>query len=151
MSQSNPTDAEISAYAEHFVLHGDKTKAWRNAYPNSKASAESQHVNASRFHSHPKVLPRIEELRIISSKQSDELFEVTIADIKRKLLKVAEMGMAENVDRDGNIKPAAASAAVSALAELNKMDGNHAAIKTDNTHNFSGMTDEELESIIASR
>lgn len=151
MSHSNPTDSELSLYAEHYVLHGDQTKAWRNAFPKSKAKPETQHVKASEFHSQDKVKIRIEELKAISNKQSEERFEVTVADIKKRLLKIASMGVAENVDKDGNIKPAAASAAVSALAELNKMDGNHAAIKTDNTHNFSDKSDEELEKIIAGR
>lgn len=45
-----------------------------------------------------------------------------------------------------------AKGAVSAIAELNKMDGDLAAIKTENknTHSFEGLTDEQLSERIAS-
>lgn len=63
MSQSRPTKHETDVYSGHYVLHGEQSNAFREAFPNSKAKAETIHVMASKFHSIDKVRTRIEELK----------------------------------------------------------------------------------------
>ena len=63
MAQANPTDVEATKYAESFILYGDKTRAFRAAFPDSKAAKESQNVKAVDLHNTVKVQLRIEELR----------------------------------------------------------------------------------------
>jgi hypothetical protein len=45
------------------VLYGEQSNAFRSAFPNSKAKAESTHARASKFHSLGKVQLRIDELK----------------------------------------------------------------------------------------
>lgn len=81
MSQTKPTDVEATKYAESFVIHGCKTRAFKTAFPNSKASPDAMNVSASRFHNQPKVLLRIEELheQINAQTDSDALYSAQMA------------------------------------------------------------------------
>lgn len=131
MSQSNPTDKEAALYAEHFVRYGDKTKAFRNAFPDSKAKPAHQHTKASLFHNLSKVQQRIKEQEAISRQHTNEHYALSVQDIKDKLVQVMEAGLKEKVDAMGNVSAHQLSAVVSAIAELNKMDGNHAPTKKE--------------------
>ena len=62
MSQARPTDVEATRYAESFVIYGVKTKAFRAAFPSTKATMKTVNELASKFHSLPKVQKRIDEL-----------------------------------------------------------------------------------------
>jgi hypothetical protein len=50
MSFGKPTEVQAIKYAESFVLYGDKTKAIRAAFPESKATPPSLSVKAIAFH-----------------------------------------------------------------------------------------------------
>jgi len=50
MSFSKPTKVQAIKYAESFVLYGDKTKAIRAAFPDSKATPSSLSTKAVDFH-----------------------------------------------------------------------------------------------------
>lgn len=131
MSQTKPTDAQIDAYAHHYVIHGIQAEAWRQAFPDNKAKAETQHVKASEFHALDKVQRRVAELREIARKQSEEHFQLSASQIKEMLLWAAQRGMASE---DGDFMshdrmPSDVRASIQALAEINRMDGNHAATK----------------------
>lgn len=79
MSQRNPSDHEVDLYAQEYLVNGgDQTKAWRVAFPKSKAKAESQHEIASRFHDLIKVRSRILELREIAAEKADEKWSYTV-------------------------------------------------------------------------
>ena len=127
MSQANPTDAQIDAYAHHYVIHGIQTEAWRQAFPDNKAKPETQHVKASEFHSLDKVQIRIAELREIAREQSVEEFGIDALQIKKMLTLAAKRGLSTIKDHRDNQVPTNIGGAVSALAEINRMDGNHAA------------------------
>lgn len=120
MSQANPTAAEATKYAENYVLYGDQSRAWRVAFPKSKAAPESVHARASLFNKNVKVQLRIEDLQKISKKSAEEEFTVTVSDKKKILASVAKQGLA---------KAKNLSAVVSAVGELNRMDGDHAPTK----------------------
>lgn len=50
MSFANPTDIQITKYAESYVIYGDQTKAIRNAFPDSKAKGNVLRNKAVDFH-----------------------------------------------------------------------------------------------------
>jgi hypothetical protein len=135
MSQANPSDAEIDAYAKSWVsVKNCQSTAWRAAFPDSKAAPETVHARASLMHKQHKVQIRIAEYQKLSREQSEEEFAVSVADIKKRLLEAADLGAKIKKDAQGNSVPHSIQGLVSALAEINKMDGNHAATKTDLTN-----------------
>lgn len=134
MSQTTPTQTECATYAEHFILTGDKSKAWRATFPNSKAQQKAVAVNATRFHNIPSVSLMIDELRGKVESEAKDRALYSIEDKKRILLDIATFGSSielagigraeedEVIERQRN-----PSAAVAAIKELNLMDGDHAA------------------------
>ena len=141
MSQSNPTDFQTNAYAENYVLYGDKSKAWRVTFPDSKCKPESVHVKASKLHNVVKIQSRIAEINAKLAKQSEEEFGVTVSDIKKMLIQAVNGGLETKTDAQGNAIMHNASASVSALAEINRMDGNHHQYKMEIDHNHRVIDD----------
>lgn len=139
MSQARPTDAEATAYAENYVLYGDQSRAFRVAFPNSKGKPESIHQRASGFHKIIKVQSRIDELRETIKIQAEEKFAITTESLQRTLASVMETGLSTKKvavrDGDGEMQiedtetAQNLSAVVSAVSEVNKMNGNHAATR----------------------
>ena len=125
MSQDNPTDVQADDYAQHYIMFGDQSKAWRAAFPKSTAKPKSVHEKASAFHKSIKVAARIIELKKISNESSKKKFGTTVDDIKQKLMFAIKRGLDDKFDQQGNKIPISIPGAVSAMAELNKMDGNH--------------------------
>eukprot|EP00914_Ancora_sagittata_P009928 GHVO01018893.1.p1 GENE.GHVO01018893.1~~GHVO01018893.1.p1 ORF type:complete len:155 (-),score=4.96 GHVO01018893.1:375-839(-) len=121
MSQANPTDNEVTLYAESYVLYGCQSTAWRNAFPRAKCSSNNVHTKASLLHKNAKVLHRIEEIRAALKKQSEEEFKITTSDLKKMLVMAAQGGLKKKHDSFLYNIPGA----VSAIAEINRMDGNH--------------------------
>lgn len=76
MSQANPTKTEVNKYSESFVLYGDQSKAWRTAYPNSKAVPRVVNINASKLHKHPDIQLRVNELQVIMSNKANDDFDI---------------------------------------------------------------------------
>lgn len=147
MSQRNPSDLEATKYAQAFLTNGgDQTKAFKKAFPKSKAKPETLNNCASKFHKLPKIRTRIEELRVELNKAADEEALYTVNDKKRWLMEIVGYGVAEEVipmpqwKQDAGYKDEYRqrnpSAAVSAIKELNLMDGDHAPIKSQSEHNF---------------
>ena len=141
MSQSTPTDHEIDVYAGEFVLCGDKTKAWKKTFPKSKAKQEVTHVAAQKMHNLGKVLVRIDQLRGETAQKDAEEFDMSASELKRILKCAIDAGLSGKVDSEGNSAPANIGAAVSAVSEWNRMNGNHAAQKIN--ANVVTMTHEE--------
>ena len=146
MSQSNPTDFQANAYAENYVLYGDQSKAWRVAFPDSNCKPESVNVKASKLHNVVKIQSRIAEINSKLAKQSEEEFGVTVSDIKKMLVMAVKGGLKTKTDAQGNTIMHNASATVSALSEINRMDGNHHQYKMeiDHTSSDGSMTPREL-------
>ena len=133
MSQSTPTDHEISIYSTQFVLTGDKSKSWRITYPRSKANNDAVAVSASRLHNNPKVLLRIEQKRAEIAQNDKKDFDISYEAQVSRCLKILELGTKPKYDKDGNEVAQNLSAAQSAINELNKMAGHHAAAKHEVT------------------
>ena len=104
MSQSRPTKHETDTYSGHYVLHGEQSNAFREAFPNSKAKAESTHVRASRFHSLSKVQLRISELKEQVRVLAEKEFQIDAAWVLKQAKKVHERCMQTEAvtDRKGD-------------------------------------------------
>ena len=140
MSQTNPTKVQINKYAENYVLYGDQSRAWRIAFPESKCKAETVHTRASKLHKIGKVQARIVELQKTLKEQSQEEFTLSVAKLKQMLATAIAKGLKDRIDAQGNKVASSISGAVSAINEINKMDGNHATVKTDLTSSDGTMT-----------
>ena len=146
MSQSTPTDHEIDVYAGEFVLTGDKSKSWRKTFPKSKAKQDVIWTNAQKMHNFAQVLARIGELQVETAQKDAIEFDMSASELKRVLKSAIDAGLGGKVDSEGNSSPANIGAAVSAVSEWNRMNGNHAAQKL--TANVITMSHEEwLESL----
>jgi len=131
MSQAKPTDIQTNAYAEIYVLYGDQTRAWRAAFPMSRCKPAHVHTKASLMHKLTKVQQRIEEIRSKLVKQTEEEFEITVSDLKKMLVMAGQGGLKSKIDAQGNKVLVNIAGAVSAISEINRMDGNHAPVKAE--------------------
>ena len=141
MSQSTPTDHEVDAYATEFVLTGDKSKSFRKAFPKSKANIEATAVSANRFHKIPRVLLIITEKHTEIANNDKKGFDISYEAQVARCLKILELGIKPKYDKDGNEIAQNLAAAQSAINELNKMAGHHAAQKI--SANVNNMTHED--------
>ncbi len=138
MSFRNPTDIECTRYAESYVLYGDKSKAFRAAFPKSKAKPETIHSQASVYHKLHMVCQRIEDLRKSINDVANEKAVATLEQKRALLWDTARYGatefctVSEREDSEPEYKQRNPSATVAAVKELNLMDGDHAShIKPD--------------------
>jgi len=127
MSQSTPTQHEIDVYSGEYVLTGDKSKSWRKTFPKSKASDKSVWENACKFHDNPKVLSRIVELQAETAAKDADEFDLSVSELKAYLKRVIDAGLEE----DDSGKRVGLSATNGAIAEWNRMNGNHASVKQE--------------------
>lgn len=134
MSQSTPTEHEIDVYAGEFVLTGDKSKSWRKTFPKSQAKQDVIWTNAQKVHKLPQVLARIEEMQEEQREKDGEEFDLSASQLKEALAKVIGAGLEE--DDTGKYKGLAA--VTSAVAEFNRMNGNHAPAKSELTGKDGG-------------
>ena len=141
MSQGNPTSVQINTYAENYVLYGDQSRAWRVAFPDSKAKDNVIHIRASIMNKMRRVQVRVEKIRSKLKKQTEEEFKITTSDLKKMLLTCVKKGIKDKIDAQGNTVAVSLSGAVAAITEVNRMDGNHAATKRE----FSGPNGVPLE------
>lgn len=94
MSQRTPTPKEVNDYAQEYLVNGgDQVKAWRVAFPKSKAKAETQHTQASLFHDLQKVCKRILELKEDMALQADERFGISIESLLIELEEARKKGI----------------------------------------------------------
>ena len=135
MSQRTPTDYEATILAAEFIKHGDQTRAFKAAFPNSKATDKTISERASKTFDASKVRTRIEQLQTISKKNSEEEFTMSVSELKKVLATVIQ----KTIKSGGSM-----TAAVSAVREFNTMDGNHAAEKKQIEHSFADLSNEEL-------
>lgn len=125
MSKSKPTISEATIYASHWIIYAVKTDALLAAFPNNKVKRNGASNQACTFHKIKKVQDKIEELQELTRKNlSDELNEkhdLTVAGLKNHLGDIIDLAKDPGTMNLG--------AGVSAISEINKMDGNHAPTK----------------------
>lgn len=136
MSQSDPSQHEIDIYCAEWVLNGgDQSKAWRATYPKSKAKDKSVWEMAARMHADLKVLSRLKEMQEDQSLKDAKEFDVSASELKKILFET----IAEGREKDpATGKPFALSVVTPAVSELNRMNGYHAATKSEITGKNGG-------------
>lgn len=141
-------------FCQSFVLLGEKSAAYRKHYKCDRMKDNTINVKASELAKKPHVAARIEELQ----SEVKEVFLVDVSDKKKLLWNIAERcaQAVPVIDFEGNETGEYkfdAKGAVSAVAELNRMDGDHAVIKmaslNKNLSPEEEMTDDELDAEIA--
>lgn len=105
MSQSRPTDAQANTYAENYVLYGDQSRAFRVAFPDSKAKAETVHVRASIFHQISTVQVRVAELAAQVAKEAADTFKIDAAYVMQRIAGIDRMDVADIIAADGSVLP----------------------------------------------
>ncbi len=137
MSQRSPTSIECTNYAEAFILHNDRTKAFKCAFPKSKASPHALNVAANKFHGLPEVRLRISELRESMQENAKEKAIYTLEDKQRWLVNIITYGMQEegvpqhpDDMSDPELRQRHPSSAVAGIKVLNEMDGDNAVVKS---------------------
>lgn len=123
---------------ESYVTAGGKGKNPR------KAASDLIRTN-------PDISTYVSTAKAIASLGSLEQLIGTVDQKRRMLWSTAQTCTKTWIDKDGNKRMFGASEAVRAIGELNKMDGDLAAIinKNEVTHKFADLTDAELDKRIA--
>ena len=115
-------------FARHYAAHRKPAAAYRFAYDCRTMNPDSVSVEASRCIKNPKIALRIHELRINIEKE----YTVGVAQKKQWLAAIVELSTQRKNLENGEVVPAGDLAiAIKAINELNKMEGDHAAIKND--------------------
>ena len=128
MSQRDPTQHEIDVYCAQWILNGgDQSKAWRVAYPESTMTDANVNTKACNMHKMVKVRSRLDQLQAETAAKDAVEFDMSASELKEKLNQVIAMGM----ELDPNGRRQGLGATTSAIAEWNRMNGNHAATKID--------------------
>ncbi len=131
MSQQVPTVTQANKYAKSFILHGDMSKAFRAAFPDSKLSPINLNTKASKIHKTALIQSRIEALQLVARKTAEKKFSLTSSDLMKTLKKVIDKGLKNKKTAQGDKIPVSLSAVVSAVTEANKMTGGHATTTTN--------------------
>lgn len=124
--------AKQEKFVQEYLLDLNATKAAIRAGYSENSAKEIGCENLTK----PNIAKRIQEYQ----KEQKEKFSVSFEEKQRLLLQIAEYGLKEEVkhqkdDREFDeieLKQVNPSAAVSAIKELNLMDGDHAPIKNLN-------------------
>jgi phage terminase small subunit len=136
---------ELTEKQEHFCREymmngGNATQAYKTAYNTENMTDKTINEESCRLKADHKISARIRELQM----ESKEEFNISVEQKKRWLQHAIMKGFTEHPDREGNMKPHDVKAAISAIGELNKMDGDLAAQKTETKYSLDNFTDEEI-------
>ena len=131
MSQQIPTITQANKYAKSFILYGDMSKAFMAAFPDSKLKPAGVNTKASSIHKTVEIQLRIEALQLAAKKAAEKKFALTTNDLQKTLSKVMKKGLSDKKDKHGNKSAQNLSAVVSAIKEVNLMNGNHAKIQAN--------------------
>ena len=121
---------------KHFLLNGSKADAYRQAYSTKKMSQTSIRREALRLFDNPIITPWLDYYQ----ERNEEEFSLSVSRKKQMLAKAAEKGLKDKKDAHGNMVAHNIAGAVAAIAELNRMEGDHAPIKNA----FTGADGESL-------
>lgn len=92
MSQNTPTPLEIIRYAEHFILYGERTAAFKHTFPRTTAKQSTLRTRASYFHRKPDVQKKINEIQKIVTQSATEKTIFTIEQAMKELTENREEG-----------------------------------------------------------
>jgi len=131
--------AKQEAFATAYCTNGgNASEAYRSAYDAKKMKPESVSVKASELLKNGKVAVRVEEIQSKAKNIAEKKLNITVSKKQEWLKEVIERSLKHEQARDNEGNPMGdfkfnASAVISAINELNKMDGDHAASKVDMT------------------
>jgi len=100
MSQSKPTDSETTTYAGVYVLSGCQSTAFRQTFPETKATDESIHQKASKLHALANVQSRIRELAKEAARHAEEKFELDVDYVANRLKQIDELDVLDIMKSD---------------------------------------------------
>ena len=119
MSQRNPTDLELTAYATAKITNsGNITDAFKAAFPKSKMVGAILHTAASKFDKLPKVCQRFERLQKEANEASDEDAIYTVQKAMEEYEQARQMAKAAN-NPAGMIRATDGKVKVSGLDKTN--------------------------------
>jgi hypothetical protein len=137
-------DAKREKACHAYVLNGgNRSEAFRVAFPHSKKwKPETVNVRASQLFKEDKVQIRVTEIQVKAKEIAETKLNITFERKQRWLKSVIERSLQHEQARDNDGNPIGdfkfnAVAVISAINELNKMDGDHAASKVDMTATVS--------------
>jgi hypothetical protein len=115
-------------FAQFYAMEGKPSAAYRYAYDTHNCTSGTVATNAQKVLNRPHVAARIYELQCTVR---DEPFKVALQKKIMYLMKVIETGSQRvpNKFKDGVAEMVDSKAVISAIAELNKMDGDLATQK----------------------
>ena len=112
---------------DHFIKHGKQIDAYRAGFKTSNMTDKTAHRNATRLFARPHVKAAVDATKARPAQQ----FDLEVFQIKQMLAGAAAAGLKMKTDRMGNRVPVDLKGTVSALSEVNRMNGNHAAVKSE--------------------
>lgn len=117
-------------FAQHYAIFGRPSQAYRAAYNCENSQPQTIYTHASQLLNNDKVALRIYELQQIAAEE----FKVDVRKKKALLMQIAEGSTQTYVNKDGEtVVTGDLKAAIAAIAELNKMEGDHAAQRKEIT------------------
>ena len=93
------------AFAQHYVLTGNASEAYRKAYSTKTKNDATIYQSASKLLRDPKVSPRVKELQQAASERAEKQFKIDADWMLKRLKSIDEMDVADIMDDAGNIKP----------------------------------------------
>ena len=100
-------DVRKETACQECVLNGgDRSKAYRKAYPHSKRwKDKTVHEKASRLFSEDKVKARVNQLQLEAAKIAEEQFKVDATYVLQRLTEIDQMDVLDILSDDGSLKP----------------------------------------------
>jgi len=92
VSQTDPTLEEATAYAKAWLKKNDMTRAFKKAFPKSKANGKTLNERASVLHKHHKIRTRIDQLEETAREVAEEDYGITIGsqlEVLNRAIKLA--------------------------------------------------------------
>ncbi|MFT6491137.1 MAG: hypothetical protein ACJAWP_000013 [Porticoccus sp.] len=131
-------DAKREKACQAYVLNGgNKSEAFRDAFPHAKKwKDKTVWSRASELFAESEVQGRVAEIQVKAKEIAETKLNITFEQKQRWLKSVIERSLQHEQARDSEGNPMGdfkfnAVAVISAINELNKMDGDHAANKVD--------------------
>jgi len=94
--------AKQEAFAQHYAIHGDATKAYEEAYDVAGMQKNSIRANACKLSKNAAVAQRVAELKVRITKAVEEKFDVTAEKIIQELASIAFANVTDYVTVDEN-------------------------------------------------
>jgi len=114
-------------FCEHYAIHGHASDAYRYAYNAANSGDNTVAVEASRLLQVPNIALRLFELKTVAA----EAFKITVEEKKQWLKQIIKVHSVMMRTKGGVEKMVDSRAVAMAISELNKMDGDLAAIKKE--------------------